>query len=43
MEENKENEILEKNEETKALKIIENEDEFDIEDDETENNLRISN
>ena len=44
MEENKENEILEKNEETKEeLAIIENEDKFEIDDDETENNLRISN
>lgn len=43
MEENKENEVLEKKENTEELALIENEDKFEIDDDnETENNLRIS-
>lgn len=41
--EEKENEILEKNEETKEELADIEEDKFEIEDDETENNLRISN
>ena len=41
MEENKNDEILEEKKED--LEIIEKEDKFEIDDDETENNLRISN